>query len=290
MQNSHRVTLQTLRQHKAAGRKITVLTCYDYPTAKVLQAAGIDAILVGDSYGQVVLGLDSTLPVTMDMLIPVTAAVRRGAPKVFLIADMPYLSYQIDCQEAVRNAGRFMAEAGCDCVKIEVDRRLADVVAALSRATIPVMAHLGLRPQSIHQLGGYRYQGREASQATELIEDARIFEQAGACALLLEAVPPEPARIITEQTKLPVIGCGAGPHVDGQVVVINDVLGYDPQAPTPRFVPRLAKAHELIDQAVRQYIDDVLTGRYPQPEHCYPMKPAERAALHQRYPIADKPT
>jgi 3-methyl-2-oxobutanoate hydroxymethyltransferase len=288
MQNHKRVTLQTLRQRKAAGQKIPVLTCYDYPTARILQAAGIDAILVGDSYGQVVLGFDSTLPVTMDMMIHVTAAVRRGAPKVFLIGDMPYLSYQVDPQQAVRNAGRFMAEAGCDCVKVEVDRRLADVVAALSRATIPVMAHLGLRPQSIHQLGGYRYQGRQADQAAELIEDAQVMEQAGACALLLEAVPPEPARIITERTNLPVIGCGAGPHVDGQVVVISDVLGCDPDAAVPRFVPRLAKLHEVIDAAIRQYIDDVRASRYPQPEHCYPMKETERAALQQRFPTPDK--
>jgi 3-methyl-2-oxobutanoate hydroxymethyltransferase len=236
----------------------------------------------------VVLGFDSTLPVTVDMLLPVTAAVRRGAPKVFLIGDMPYLSYQIDAQQAVRNAGRFMAEAGCDCVKIEADRRLADVVAALSRATIPVMAHLGLRPQSIHQLGGYRYQGRQADQAAELIEDARILEEAGASALLLEAMPPEPARIITERSKLPVIGCGAGPHVDGQVVVINDVLGSDPDAPTPRFVPRLARVHEAIASAVRQYVEDIHAGRYPQPEHCYPMQPAEEADLRQRLQVPNK--
>jgi 3-methyl-2-oxobutanoate hydroxymethyltransferase len=288
MQNHNRVTLQTLRQRKAAGQKIPVLTCYDYPTARILQAAGIDAVLVGDSYGQVVLGFDSTLPVTMDMMIHVTAAVRRGAPKVFLIGDMPYLSYQVDPQQAVRNAGRFMAEAGCDCVKVEVDRRLADVVTALSRATIPVMAHLGLRPQSIHQLGGYRYQGRQADQAAELIEDAHVMEQAGACALLLEALPPDPARIIAERTSLPVIGCGAGPHVDGQVVVISDVLGCDPDAAVPRFVPRLAKLHEVIDAAIRQYIDDVRAGRYPQPEHCYPMKETERLALQQRFPTPDK--
>ena len=255
-----------------------MLTAYDFPTAQIEQEAGVDCILVGDSAAQVVLGHDSTLPITMDFMVTVAAAVRRGAPKVFLIGDMPYLSFNVQPQEAIRNAGRFMAEAGCDCVKIEGDRRIAETVRLMSAATIPVMVHLGLRPQAVHQFGGYRAQGREAKGAQRLIDDARMLEDAGACAILLEAIPPEPARIIAESTSLPVIGCGAGPHCDGHVLVFHDMVGLT-NTPLPRFVKKYADARGYIQKATEAFVSDIAGGAYPSAEHCYAMEGDEAAKL-----------
>jgi len=263
MSNDKKVTLWTLRARKREGQKFSVLTCYDFSTARLMEEAGVDALLVGDTYGEVCLGHATTLPVTLDHLVTIAGAVRRGAPSVFLIGDMPYLSYQVCPSEAIRNAGRFMSEAGCDCVKIEVDRRLARTVEAMSAATIPVMAHLGLRPQSVHVLGGYRAQGRTAEQAQVLIEDARIMEESGAVALLLEAVPNEVARIIAEGTELPVIGCVAGPSCDGTVVVMHDMLGYGSGHP-PRCVKQYADLNEVLRTAFSAYAEDVRTGRFPE--------------------------
>ncbi len=274
MADREKITLSTLIARKRKGIPITMLTAYDYPTAQIEEAAGVDSILVGDSAAQVVLGHDTTLPMTMDFLVTIAAAVRRGAPKVFLIGDMPYLSFNINAEEAIRNAGRFMAEAGCDCVKIEGDARIADTVRLMSAATIPVMAHLGLRPQAVHQFGGYRAQGRSAAAARQLIEDAKVMEQAGACAILLEAVPPEPAKIIAESTELPVIGCGAGPHCDGHVVVVHDLLGLT-ATPLPRFVKRYADTRAYLAEAVGAYVADVLGRKYPSAEHCYQMEAGE---------------
>jgi 3-methyl-2-oxobutanoate hydroxymethyltransferase len=283
------VSIAALRKRKKNARKFPVLTCYDSPTAAILYQAGVDVLLVGDSYGQVVLGFDSTLPVTMDMMVTVCAAVRRGAPQAFVIGDMPYLSYQVGKEEAIRNAGRLLIEGGCNCVKIEVDRDLTDVVQALSRASIPVMAHLGLKPQSIQEVGGYRIQARQADAAAHLIEEARIMEQAGAVALLLEAVTPEPARIITQNTALPVIGCGAGPDCDGHVLVLQDMLGWL-EAHGPKFAKRYADMRSLIGEAARRYAQEVVDGVYPAPQECYEMLPdeAERLAATLRAG-ADKP-
>ena len=278
MADRPKVTIATLRSRKQAGEKIAMLTCYDWATARLLEQAGVDCLLVGDSYGQVVLGFDSTLPVTVDQMLTVTAAVRRGAPSVYLVGDMPYLSYQIAPDQAVRNAGRFMAEAGCDCVKIEADRRYLATVEAMSRAMIPVMAHLGLRPQSIHQTGGYRSQGTTADAARLLIEDARVMAEAGACALLLEAVPPEPARIVAESTELPVIGCGAGPFCDGHVLVLPDMLGLT-TGQVPRFVKCYGQLAKAVSRAAADYVADVRQGRYPADEHVYRMKPGEADKL-----------
>lgn len=273
-----KVTLATLRAKKRAGQKIVVLTAYDYPTAIAEQEAGVDAILVGDSVAQVLLGHDSTLPATMDFMVTLAAAVRRGAPQVYLIGDMPFLSYQVTPADAVRNAGRFLTESGCDAVKVECDARLADTVAAMARASIPVMVHMGLRPQSIHQLGGYRSQGRSADDAQRLLQDARLMEEAGAVALLLEAMPPEPARMITESTELPVIGCGAGPHCDGHVVVLHDMVGLS-LGPVPRFVPRYAELLNDLKNAVVRYAADIRSGAYPAAEHCYQMSPGQAERL-----------
>ncbi len=274
MADRDKITLATLRARKRSKTPITMLTAYDFPTAQIEEEAGIDCILVGDSAAQVVLGHGSTLLATMDYMVAIGAAVRRGAPSVFLVGDMPYLSFHINTEEAIRNAGRFMAEAGCDCVKVEGDHRLADTVRALTSATIPVMVHMGLRPQAVHQFGGYRAQGRDAASAQHLIDDAKRMEDAGACALLLEAVPPEPAKLIASSTELPVIGCGAGPHCDGQVVVLHDMLGLT-TGPVPRFVKRYGEIRSRMSEAVRAYLSEVVERRYPGPEHCYQMEPGE---------------
>ena len=275
-----KITLSTLMARKRQGRKFTMLTAYDYPTGQILEAAGVDCILVGDSAAQVVLGYDSTLPMKMDFMITIAAAVRRGAPSALLVGDMPYLSFNVNPEESIRNAGRFMAEAGCDCVKIEGDARMAETVRLMAAATIPVMVHMGLRPQAVHQFGGYRAQGRDAKSAQRLIDDAKILEDAGACALLLEAVPPEPARIVAESTRLPVIGCGAGPHCDGHVVVYHDMVGLT-NTQLPRFVKRYGNAREDLKRAVDGYVDDIANGRYPGAEHCYQMEAGEAEKLKQ---------
>ncbi len=278
MTSRSRITLQTLVARKRERRKIPVVTCYDYATACLLEQSEMDAVLVGDTYGEVCLGHSTTLPVTVDHLVTITTAVRHGAPSKFLIGDMPYLSYQVCSEEAIHNAGEFMARAGCDCVKVEVDRRLADTVAAMSRATIPVMAHLGLKPQSVHQHGGYKCQGKTAQDALTIIEDAKILEEAGAVALLLEAVPHEVARIITERTALPVIGCAAGPHCDGAVVVLHDMLGYSAGHP-PRSIKRYAELHRVLLDAFQAYADDVVAERFPEEAHSATMPKHEYERL-----------
>lgn len=273
-----KITLSTLLARKREKLPSVMLTAYDFPTAQIEEAAGVHCILVGDSAGQVILGYDSTLPVTLDFMLTITAAVRRGAPKAFLIGDMPYLSFQISPEEAVRNAGRFMAEAGCDCVKIEGDGRLAETVRRMSAATIPVMVHMGLRPQAVHQFGGYRAQGRNGASAQRLIDDAKMLEEAGAASLLLEAVPPEPAKIIAESTNLPVFGCGAGPYCDGHVVVLHDMLGIT-QGPLPRFVKAYGETRKYLQNAIEGYVGEVTNRQYPAAEHCYQMEAGEAAKL-----------
>lgn len=275
------VTIQTLRERKKQGEKFAMLTCYDYSTARLMAEAGVDTILVGDTYAEVCLGHRSTLPANMDTMIEVTAAVRRGAPEAFLMGDMPYLSYQADNREAIHNAGRFMAEAGCDAVKVEVDRRLTDTVQALVRAAVPVCAHIGLRPQSIKQIGGYRGQGKTAEAARKLIDDAQMMEDAGACMLLLEAVPMEVARIIAQRTELPVIGCVAGPYCDGTVVVLHDMLGYQAGHP-PKSVKTYADMHKVLTTAFAAYKRDVMAGEFPTAEHSMRINEEELAKLKRK--------
>ncbi len=257
-----------------------MLTCYDFATARLMEEAGIDSLLVGDTYAEVCLGHPTTLPMTMEHLVTIAEAVRRGAPATFLVGDMPYLSYQISPQEAIRNAGIFMARAGCDCVKVEVDRRLVKTVEAMATATIPVMAHLGLKPQSIQQVGGYRIQGRASGDALQIIEDAKMMEHAGAIALLLEAVPAEVAKVITESTELPVIGIVSGPDCDGQVVVFHDMVGYGGGHP-PRSVKQYARLHDVLVGAFRSFADDVRSGGFPAAEHTVRMDAKERGELER---------
>jgi 3-methyl-2-oxobutanoate hydroxymethyltransferase len=275
-----KVTAYTLIEKKKAKQPITWLTAYDFPMAQFEEKAGVDIILVGDSIGMTTYGFDSTLPVTMDLLIPHTRAVRKGAPNVFLIGDMPYMSYQVSAQEAVRNAGRFMAECGCDAIKLEGGREVLDTVKAILRATVPVVGHIGLTPQSIAMLGGFKAQGRDADAAARLIEDAKLLEEAGVCMILVEAVPPEVGKIIAERAQIPIVGIGAGPHVDGQCLIVHDMLGMF-EAFTPKFVKKYASIGEQIVAALKDFTQDVARGGFPAPEHCYKMPEAEVRKLEE---------
>ena len=215
----------------------------------------------------------------MDLIVPHTKAVRKGAPNAFLIGDMPYMSYQVSAEEAVRNAGRFMAECGCDAVELEGGREMLDTIKAIIRATVPVVGHLGLTPQSIAMLGGFKAQGRDAAAAVRpLIEDARLIEEAGACMILVEAVPPEVGKIIAERAQIPIVGIGAGPHVDGQCLIVHDMLGMF-EAFTPKFVKKYGNIGEQIVKALKDFSQDVIQGGFPATEHCYKMPEAELLKL-----------
>jgi 3-methyl-2-oxobutanoate hydroxymethyltransferase len=277
-----KITIQTLREKKAKGEKMTFLTAYDYPFAILEQKAGIDVILVGDSMGMVVLGYDSTLPVTMDLMIPHVKAVRLGAPDVYLVGDMPYMSYQVSKSEAIRNGGRFMAEAGCDAVKLEGGREMSGTIKAMTDATIPVMAHIGLTPQAAAQLGGFKAQGRDIKTAQRLVEDARILEDAGVCSLLMEGVPAELAEIITDRCSVPTFGIGAGPHCDGQVLVIHDMIGMFDRY-TPKFVKKFREIGKEIVIALEDFKKEVTEGKFPAKEHCYAMPEEVAEELRRLY-------
>ena len=263
-----KITTAIIRDKKKKGEKLTMLTAYDFPTASVVDEAGVDMILVGDSLGMVVLGYDSTLPVTMDVMIHHTKAVSRAVKHAMVIGDMPFLSYQISPEEALRNAGRFLQEAGAEAVKLEGGREVADVVRKMTVAGIPVMAHLGLTPQSILQFGGFKVQGRTEAAAIRIIEAAKILEQAGAFSVVLECVPTTLARTITESLGIPTIGIGAGVHCDGQVLVIHDLLGMFDRF-TPTFVKQYANLNQQMKAAVTQYLDEVRSGAFPDENHSY---------------------
>jgi 3-methyl-2-oxobutanoate hydroxymethyltransferase len=264
----NKITTAVIRDMKKKNQKVTMLTAYDYGTAAVVDEAGVDIILVGDSLGMVVLGYDSTLPVTMEDMLHHTKAVCRGAKRAMVLGDMPFMSYQASVDEAVRNAGRFLQEAGAHGVKLEGGREVAEVTRRIASAGIPVMAHLGLTPQSVHQLGGYKVQGKGDAAAKRMIEDARILEEAGAFALVLECVPVQLAREITESLTITTIGIGAGVHCDGQVLVINDMLGIFERF-TPKFVKKYANLNLQMKEAVRQYCDEVRTGAFPDEAHSF---------------------
>lgn len=257
-----RVTLHTLWDKKARGERIVMLTCYDYPSARLLDDAGIDILLVGDSVGDNVLGYENTLPVTMDHMIHHSAAVARGCRRAMVVADMPFLSYQISAEEALRNAGRLMKEAGVHAVKLEGGAVIAPTVRKLVSSGIPVMAHIGFTPQSVHQLGGYRVQGRDSVGAGHLASDAAALQEAGAFAIVLELIPSDVAGRITEALSIPTIGIGAGPLCDGQVLVFHDVFGYSTRRPL-RHVRRYAELAEAIQEAAARFAEDVRTGAFP---------------------------
>ncbi|WP_434130981.1 3-methyl-2-oxobutanoate hydroxymethyltransferase [Sporomusa sphaeroides] len=274
-----KVTIPYLMEKKAKKEQITMITGYDYPMALLEEKAGIDIILCGDSLGMTVYGFDGTLPVTMDMMIVHSAAVKRGAPNAFVIGDMPFLSYQVSPQEAVRNAGRFMKEANVDCIKLEGGAAMAETVKAIVNAGIPVMGHLGLTPQSTSALGGFKAQGRSAEAACRIIEDAAALEAAGVCSILLEAIPPEVARIITESSKVPIISIGAGIHCDGQLLIVHDMLGFFDRF-VPKFVKKYANMNGVILEALLQYKAEVEQGVFPGKEHCYGMPAEELGKLN----------
>jgi len=256
------VRLPDLKNSKRRGEKLVMLAAYDATMARLMDRAGVDMLLVGDSLGMVVLGYDSTLPVTLEMILHHTRAVTRGASRALVVADMPFLTYQINADEAVRNAGRLLKEGGAAAVKLEGGRPVVDVVKRLVDVGIPVMGHLGLMPQSVHQLGGYIRQARHREEVDTLLADAAALEAAGAFSLVLEAVPAEAAREVTASIGIPTIGIGAGPHCDGQVLVSYDMLGlFD--GPVPPFVKQYAHLAETIDAATRAYAADVRAGRYP---------------------------
>jgi 3-methyl-2-oxobutanoate hydroxymethyltransferase len=255
-----------------------MLTAYDYPTAMVMDQAGIDSILVGDSLAMVVLGYENTLPVTMDEMLHHARAVARGSKSALLVGDMPFMSYQTSVEDAVRNAGRFLKEAGMDAVKLEGGHDRAEAVRAITSAGIPVMGHIGLTPQSVHQLGGFRAQGKTALAAKRLLEDAHILEEAGCFSLVLESVPARLAALISQRISIPTIGIGAGAGCDGQVLVTHDLLGLFERF-TPKFVRQYADLHKEMEHAFGEYIADVQTRAFPAIEHTVEMADEEWEAL-----------
>ncbi|MGC9003103.1 MAG: 3-methyl-2-oxobutanoate hydroxymethyltransferase [bacterium] len=275
-----KITIRTIKEKKLKGEKITALTAYDYPTAKILDSMGIDIILVGDSLGNVVLGYESTLPVTMEEMLHHTRAVKRGIKNALLVGDMPFLSYQQSIEEGIRNAGLFI-KAGAEAVKIEGGRQFIPLVEKLTQSGIPVMGHIGLTPQWIHSFGGYRIQGRTARDALTLLEDAVLLEEAGIFSLVLEGVPVQLAKLITENVSIPTIGIGAGPYCDGQILVFHDLFGLGD------YIPKHAKVivdlKEIISEGVRKYIEEVNSGVFPAEGNSVFMDEAEEEVLRKEW-------
>ncbi len=265
-----RVTVASVKEKKQKGEKITMLTAYDYVSAQLLDEAGVDMLLVGDSLGMVVLGYESTLPVTLEEMLHHTRAVARGAKRALVVGDMPFMTYQASPIEAMHNAGRFLKEAGAQAVKLEGGRHIADTVSRLVECGIPVMGHLGLTPQSIHQFGGFKVQGKTPQAARDLLADAEAVEKAGAFAVVLECVPTPLARLISERLTIPTIGIGAGPYCDGQVQVISDILGM-----FPNFVPKHAKQYvrfgDVLKEVAKSYVEEVRQGHFPTSQQSFAM-------------------
>lgn len=268
MPTSQKISILELHQKKAEGRPITMLTAYDYPGAILVDEAGIDIILVGDSLAMTVLGHPNTVAVTMDEMLHHCKAVARGTKRAFLIGDMPFMSYQVERSEAVRNAGRFIKEAGMDAIKLEGGSAVVETTRAIVEAGIPVMGHIGLTPQTATQLGGFKVQGKSATAAKKLLDDALALEEAGCFALVLEAVPAAVAKTVTEKLSIPTIGIGAGVHCDGQVLVFHDLLGLFDRF-TPKFVKKYAELRPAILEALQAYRQEVESGAFPTPAHSF---------------------
>jgi 3-methyl-2-oxobutanoate hydroxymethyltransferase len=275
-----RVSIHNLKAMKLRGEKIAMLTAYDYPTAKLLDSVDIPIILVGDSLGMTVLGYESTVPVTMDDMLHHTRAVVRGSQNALIVGDMPFMSYQTGISDAIRNAGRFLQEAGAQAVKLEGGAAVVEIVRALVSFGIPVMGHLGLTPQSINQLGGHRVQGKTPAAAVRLMTDAAGLEEAGAFAIVLECVPAALGKLVTERLSIPTIGIGAGPYCDGQVQVLSDLLGLDPDF-TPRHAKQYAHLAQEIQGAVQRYQREVQAGDFPTARESFSMDEAVLAELSQ---------
>jgi 3-methyl-2-oxobutanoate hydroxymethyltransferase len=261
-------TVLDVQRFKDEGRHFAMLTAYDYLTARILDEAGIPILLVGDSLGMVMLGYPTTLPVTLDEMLHHAKAVSRGARQALLVGDMPFMSYQASVEDAIRSAGRFMQEAGMHAVKLEGGGRVAEITRRLTEVGIPVMGHLGLTPQFVHQMGGFKVQGKTDKQAARILADAKALEEAGAFSLVLEGVPSKLAAEVTHALRIPTIGIGAGPACDGQVLVFHDFVGLT-TGKAPKFVKRYANLAEEIARAAADYVEDVRTGKFPGPEHEY---------------------
>ena len=268
---------------KQDGTKISMVTAYDYTTASIVESAGIDMILVGDSLGMTMMGYEDTLPVTMDDMIHHTRCVTRGAKNTFVVGDMPFLSYQASVEEAVHNAGRFMKEGRAQAVKLEGGARVCPQIKAITEASIPVCAHLGLTPQSVNAFGGFKVQGKNEKTARQLIEDARAIEAAGAFMVVLECVPARLAALISENLSIPTIGIGAGSGCDGQVLVCQDLLGMTPGGFKPKFVRRFAELGEAMKNAFRSYDEEVKSGAFPTQEHTFRIDDALMDTLEKTY-------
>jgi 3-methyl-2-oxobutanoate hydroxymethyltransferase len=282
-----KITIQTLNARKTSRRKITTLAVSDYPFAKLAEAANIESLLVGDSIGMTVFGFQSLLPVTMDLMIPHTSAVRRGAPHAFLMGDLPFLTYEVTTEDAIRNAGRFMAECGCDAVKLEGGRNRVDVIKALINASIPVVGHIGFTPQAMTMSGGFKATGQDMDAAMRLIEDAKLLEEAGICMLMLEAVPADVAAIIAERVAVPVVGFGSGPHVDGQILLLHDLIGmFD--AFTGKFSKQYLDMASTVTKALGEFVQDVENGTFPELQH-YAEMPREEGEKLRRALAAETP-
>jgi 3-methyl-2-oxobutanoate hydroxymethyltransferase len=278
---TRKVTLATLASLRARGEKAVFITAYDYPTATFADRAGADMLLVGDSAAMTMLGLPNTMGIGLEEMLVFARAVSRGAHRAFVIGDLPFLSYQPSDECAVRSAGAFVGEGGCDAVKCEGGARIAGRVRAMTDAGIAVMGHLGLTPQSMAQLGGFKVQGKTLAAAERIVEDALALEEAGAFAILLEAMPAEAAALVRERVNILVYGIGAGPHVDGQLVISHDILGTFVGDIAPRFVKRYAEVGREIERAIGQYAADVRAERFPGPEHCYPTTPELEAEIRR---------
>jgi 3-methyl-2-oxobutanoate hydroxymethyltransferase len=273
-----KVTIAALQEKKETDRKITMITAYDYPTATLVDQAGLDTVLVGDSLGMVVLGYNSTVPVTMDEMIHHCKTVARGTEYAFIIGDMPFMSYQVSVAKAIENAGRFVKEAGCDCVKLEGGSEMAHVVRAIVDAGIPVCAHIGLTPQTATKLSGFKVQGKDAESAREMVRSAKDLEEAGAFLIVMECIPDQLAARITQELGIPTIGIGAGKDCDGQVLVYHDLVGLFERF-TPKFVKQYVNLGPQIREALIQYREDVEGGTFPGPEHSFVMKAEEAEKL-----------
>jgi 3-methyl-2-oxobutanoate hydroxymethyltransferase len=289
-QRPEKVTVPAVRLSKERGEKLVCLTAYDYPTARIVDEAGTDIILVGDSLGNVVLGYDSTVPVTLEEMLHHTRAVRRGVERALLVADMPYGTYHTGEQDAVRAALRLVKEGGAEAVKLEGGRNRVETIRRLVNEEIPVMGHIGLTPQSLNKLGSYRLQARTAEAARALVEDARMLEEAGVFAIVLEVVPREIARAVTEALRVPTIGIGAGADCDAQILVTHDLLGLSFSKSSPRFVRRYANLRDTMSEAIGRYADDVRAATFPSDKESYPLPTDAAAELGLAQEAGDKET
>ena len=276
-----KITVADFGRMKSQGQRIVMVTSYDYPTSSMADEAGVDSILIGDSYGMVVLGYETTIPVKIEELLPVCQAVKRGANHPLLIGDMPFLSFQISEEDAIRNAGRFIKEGNMEAVKIEGGKEMAHMAEAVTQAGIPVLGHIGLTPQTATLHGGYRVQGRSAMSGNRLVEDAKALEKAGVFGIVLEMVTEEVARLITQTVAVPTIGIGSGKYCDGQVLVLHDIVGLFPRF-VPKFAKRYADVGSSIRQALTEYAAEVRRNTFPEEKHTFRMDEAERDKLDTR--------